>query len=237
MTASSLKIYAAETVGTFLLVLVGTGAIVLNDATNGLVTHAGIALAFGGIVTAMIYAFGATSGAHINPAVTIAFWLSGRFEGRLVLPYCLAQLVGALLASGLLWMLWPSHETLGSTLPTAGVWPAFGLEIGLTFLLMLVILHISSSQPNIAKWTAIAVGTVVMLEALFAGPLTGASMNPARSIGPAVWAFQLVHLWIYLAAPIVGAVLAIPACRQVKGAACCPGPGGCEQIVEQTPSS
>ena len=216
--------YIAELIGTYGLVFCGTGAIIINDLTGGTVTHAGVAITFGAIVMAMIYAFGDISGAHINPAVTIAFWLSGRFPGREVLPYITAQLVGAVLASGTLILLFPEHSNLGATLPANSALQSFVLEVILTFFLMLVIMHVSTGSKEIGRLAGIAIGGVVLLEAMFAGPISGASMNPARSIAPALVSGELSHLWVYLTAPTLGAALAIVGCRSMKSKECCPYP-------------
>lgn len=199
--------YIAEGIGTFALVLCGTGAIVINDVTNGSVTNLGIALAFGLIVTAMIYVFGSTSGAHINPAVSIAFVFTDYFEKKHLAGYIAAQLIGALIASGIIKMLFQQHQTLGATLPSNSWQEAFILELILTYILMLVILVFSQSK-SFSKFTGLAVGATVGLEAYFAGPMTGASMNPARSIAPAIVSGDITHLWIYIVAPILGAILA-----------------------------
>ncbi|MFK7969154.1 MAG: MIP/aquaporin family protein [Bacteroidia bacterium] len=202
-----MKRYIAELIGTFALVFCGTGAIIINDVSGGTVTHPGVAITFGLIVMAMIYAFGSTSGAHINPAVSIAFSLTGIFKLSEVVPYIVAQLMGAILASALLAYLFPTHEGLGATLP-AGSWQqSFILELLLTYFLMLVIVSVSQNTP-IAVFTGLAVGGTVLLEAMFAGPITGASMNPARSIGPALVSGNMDVLWLYILAPIIGAVLA-----------------------------
>lgn len=203
--------YFAETLGTFSLVLAGTGAVVANHVSNGEVTHVGIALTFGLIVLAMIYAIGETSGAHINPAVTIAFWVAKRFEGRHVVPYIAAQCIGALAASYLLIWLFPESETYGVTVPMAGLTPlkAFVIEVILTWLLMFVILGVSTGAQEKGLLAGVAIGSTVALEALFAGPLTGASMNPARSLGPALATGHLTTLWIYLVATTLGALLAV----------------------------
>ena len=199
--------YVAEFIGTFALVFCGTGAIVINDVTGGTVTHVGIAITFGLIVTAMIYAFGEISGAHINPAVSIAFAVTDRFNEKQVAPYIVAQLAGGIFASVILAFLFQEHEGLGTTLP-AGDWQqTFILEIILTYFLMVVILFVSQNKA-VTEFTGLAVGFVVLLEAMFAGPITGASMNPARSIGPALISGNLTHLWVYIAAPIIGALLA-----------------------------
>lgn len=199
--------YLAEAIGTFALVFCGTGAIIINDVTGGNVGHTGISITFGLIVMAMIYAFGSISGTHINPAVTIGFSLTDRFPKKDLLPYILAQLIGAFLASGILKILFQEHDTLGSTLPYDGVFQTFILEIILTYFLMLVILFVSQN-PSVSAFAGIAIGGTVLLEAMFAGPITGASMNPARSLAPALVSGHLEHLWAYLAAPTIGAILA-----------------------------
>ncbi len=199
--------YVAEFIGTFALVFCGTGAIVINDVTGGTVTHVGIAITFGLIVTAMIYAFGKISGAHINPAVSIAFAVTDRFNEKQVAPYIVAQLAGGIFASVILAFLFQEHEGLGTTLP-AGDWhQTFILEIILTYFLMVVILFVSQNKA-VTEFTGLAVGFVVLLEAMFAGPITGASMNPARSIAPALVSGNLTHLWMYIVAPVIGALLA-----------------------------
>ena len=214
--------YISELIGTFALVFCGPGAIIMNDVSGGTVTHVGIAITFGLIVMAMIYAIGEISGAHINPAVTIAFWASGRFDKKEVLPYITAQMVGAILASAILYALFPLHETQGATLPAGTAIQSFILEVILTFLLMFVIIKVSTGSKEIGTMAGIAIGGVVGLEAMFAGPITGASMNPARSIAPAIFSGNFEHLWLYILAPILGALLAILACRVIKGKECCP---------------
>ncbi len=199
--------YLAELIGTFALVFCGTGAIVINDVTGGAVSHVGIAMTFGLIVMAMIYAFGNISGAHINPAVSIAFAFTDRFEKKNLLGYLIAQLIGAFLASLTLRFLFKDHPHLGSTMPFGSWEQTFILEIILTYFLMIVILFVSQNK-SVTHFTGIAVGATVLLEAMFAGPITGASMNPARSIAPAVVSGNYTELWIYIVAPILGAVLA-----------------------------
>ncbi len=200
----------AELLGTFGLVFAGTGAIVINTVSNGAITHVGIALTFGLIVMAMIYALGDISGAHLNPAVTIAFACAKRFKWSSVGPYITAQLLGAFLASGLLRVLFLDQPHLGATLPTGPPWQSFILEVILTFYLMLVILQVSSGSKETGIMAGAAIGGTVALEALFAGPICGASMNPARSIAPAIVSGDLNHLWIYIVATILGAILAVP---------------------------
>ena len=202
-----MKRYIAEAIGTFALVFCGTGAIVINNVANGTVTHLGIAITFGLIVTAMIFTFGSISGAHINPAVSIGFAMTDRFDKKDLPAYILAQLLGAFLASGTLKLLFPLEENLGATLPSGTVMQSFIFELILSYFLMLVILFVSQNKKTSA-YTAIAVGATVLLEALFAGPICGASMNPARSIAPALVSGNLTSLWIYILAPIIGTVLA-----------------------------
>jgi len=202
-----MKKYIAEGIGTFALVFCGTGAVIINTITAGSVSHVGIAMTFGLIVSAMIYTFGPISGAHINPVVTLGFAITDRFEKKDTFPYLVAQLVGAIAASLILKFLFPDSTTLGETLPAGSLQQSFILEIILTYFLMLVILFVSQNK-SVTQFTGFVVGATVLLEALFAGPITGASMNPARSIGPALVAGNLTALWVYIFAPIIGALLA-----------------------------
>ncbi len=213
--------YVAEAIGTFALIFAGCGAIITNDLHGGVVTHVGVSLVFGLIVMSMIYSIGNISGAHINPAVTIAFYIAGRLEKKLVIPYIVAQLIGAILAALVLWLLFPEHKTLGSTLPSGNILQSFVFEVFLSFFLMFVILNISTGHMEKGIMAGVAVGGMVALEALFAGPVTGASMNPARSIGPAVVSGNIETVWVYIAAPILGMLLATPTCRWVQGKECC----------------
>ena len=211
---------AAELLGTFFLVFAGTGAIVINDV-SGAVTHVGVALTFGLVVLALIYALGDVSGAHLNPAVTLAFVAARRFPPRWAAGYVAAQLAGALLASGCLRLLFPGHETLGTTLPRDGAGQSFVLELLLTFFLMFVILSVSTGASEKGLLAGVAVGAVIALEALFAGPICGASMNPARSLAPALVSGRLDALWVYLTAPTLGALLAVGGCACVQRPGCC----------------
>lgn len=206
----------AECVGTFCLVLAGTGAIIVNHVSGGQVTHVGVALTFGLVVMAMIDALGDTSGAHMNPAVTLAFVLARRFPARDAPAYIAAQTTGALLASTVLRALFPDVPTLGQTTPAGPAWQSFALETLLTFILMLVILAVATGSKEKGVRASVAIGGVVALEALFAGPITGASMNPARSLAPALLAADLASLWIYLLAPTLGAALAVPAHHAIR---------------------
>ncbi len=214
---------AAEAFGTFSLVFAGTGAIVVNDVSGGTVSHVGVALTFGLVVLAMVYAVGDVSGCHLNPAVTVGFFAARRFDARRVAPYVACQCVGAGLASGVLRALFPAHPTLGATLPAGAAAQSFAMEAVLTLILMFVILSVSSGSKEKGVLAGVAVGAVIALEALFAGPVSGASMNPARSLAPAVVAGRLEHLWVYLTAPVVGAVLAVGICTVVHGSRCCSG--------------
>lgn len=217
----NLKKYIAELIGTFTLVFCGCGAIVTNEFSNGTVSHSGIALTFGLVVMSLIYAFGEISGAHFNPAVTIAFTYAKKFPLKEVPKYILAQCTGAILAAALLLLLFPMNELLGTTLPTIDVWRVFLFELILTFFLMLVIINVSTGSKETGIMAGIAIGGVVWFEAQFAGPITGASMNPARSIGPALVSGHLEHLWLYILAPIIGAILAVMSCKLVKDDQCC----------------
>lgn len=220
-TVSLLRRLAAESLGTFMLVFAGTGAIVINDFSGGVIGHLGIALSFGLVVATIIYTYGDVSGAHVNPAVTIAFALSKRFPKKEVLPYILAQCLGAIIASFVLSLMFPLNETLGATLPATTVFQSFFMEFILTWWLMAVILGVSTGAQEKGFIAGIVIGGVVALEALFAGPISGASMNPARSLGPAVVSGQLAHLWIYLVATTLGAAFAVWCCRVIKGDDCC----------------
>ncbi len=213
----------AEAFGTFCLVFAGCGAIVINDVSGGVVTHVGIALTFGLVVLAMIYAVGDVSGAHLNPAVTLGFYAARRLEGAMVAPYILSQLAGAFFACAVLRFLFSGHETLGATLP-AGSWgQSFVLEVILTCILMFVILCVSTGAKERGITAGIVVGAVIALEALFAGPISGASMNPARSLAPAIVSGNLTHFWVYVAAPILGASIAVPSCCLIRAERCCGG--------------
>ena len=222
------KRLAAETFGTFALVFAGTGAIVINNVSHGAITHAGIALTFGLVVLAMIYAIGDVSGAHLNPAVTLGFCAARRMAWNEAPAYIASQLAGAFAASGFLKVLFPTHANLGTTLPAGPAMQSFLLEVALTALLMFVVLNVSTGAKEKGITAGVAVGAVITFEAMFAGPISGASMNPARSLAPAVVSANLEHLWIYLAAPALGALLAVPACVCVQPKGCCTvSPGAC----------
>lgn len=212
-----------ECAGTFFLVFAGCGAIIVNETGGGVIGHAGVALVFGLIVFAMINTFGDVSGAHLNPAVSVGFAVAGRFAWKEVPGYMTAQLAGAFGAGGLLKVLFPMSVTLGSTIPSGGAGRSFALEIVLTMILMLVVLSVSSGAKEKGITAGITIGSVVALEAMFAGPVSGASMNPARSLAPAVVTGQWEHLWLYPAAAFIGAFLGVLLCRVCRDPGCCEG--------------
>jgi aquaporin NIP len=165
-----MKKYYAELIGTFALVFCGTGAIIINQETSGAISHAGIAFTFGLIVMVMIYTLGPISGAHLNPAVTIAFTVAKRFPANQIFPYVLSQAIGALLASVTLKLLFSTNEFLGSTQPRGTELQSFVLETILTFFLMLVIIHVATGSKEQGMFAGLAIGSTVLLEAMFAGP-------------------------------------------------------------------
>ncbi len=202
--------YVAEFVGTFGLVFAGCGAIMTDTLSHGQVSHVGVSLVFGLIIAAMIYATGHLSGAHLNPAVTLGFAVARQFPARRVAGYLLAQLLGATAAALTLRMLLGNVASLGVTQPggAGGAWQAFWLEALLTFFLMFVIMAIATDSRAVGQAAGLAIGATVALEALFGGPISGASMNPARSFGPALASGNWASFWIYLFAPVLGAVSA-----------------------------
>ena len=192
-----MKRYIAEFIGTFTLIFCGTGAMTINEVTGGEVTHVGIGITWGFVVIAK------------------------KFAWKEVPKYIVAQVLGAFAASLILLALFPDSELLGSTIPKVDVWRAFVLELLLTFFLMVTIINVSTGSKEIGTTAAIAIGGVVMIEALFAGPITNASMNPARSLAPNIISGNIQHLWLYMVAPVLGALLAVVSCKLVKDEQCC----------------
>src|ERR1700761_6414618 len=205
-----LRKYTAELIGTFILVFCGTGAIIIDQESKGGVGHTGIAITFGLVVMSLIYALGDISGAHFNPAVSIAFTVAKKFPAKYLVPYIFSQLSGAVLASVILRLLFPHNELLGATIPAGTALQSFILEFILTFFLMLVIINVATGSKEQGIIAGLAIGSVVLLEAMFAGPICGASMNPARSFAPALVSGHLEYVWVYLLATPLGAIAAIP---------------------------
>jgi aquaporin Z len=208
------KKLVSEFLGTAILVFAGCGAIVVETLTGSL-GHIGVALTFGLVVTALVYTFGHISGAHFNPAVTISFAFMGEFEKQNVVKYILAQVLGGVFGVFLIFLLFIEEgknaselANYGATIPSGSYFQSFLFEVILTFILMLVIYGSAVHSKAIKSFAGVAIGFTVMLEAMFAGPICGASMNPARSIAPAIFSLELSSLWIYIVAPILGAVLA-----------------------------
>ncbi|MBI1259229.1 MAG: MIP family channel protein [Chloroflexi bacterium] len=197
---------SAEFVGTYALVTAGCGAIMVNQQTQAL-GHLGVALTFGLIILAMIAAVGHISGAHFNPAVTIAFALTRHFPWRDVLFYIGGQITGAVLAALTLRLLLGDSAQLGATIPSGSLMQSFGLEILLSAVLMFVIISVATDTRAVGAPAAVAIGFTVALDALWGGPISGASMNPARSFGPALIAGIWDNQWLYWIAPVIGAAI------------------------------
>ena len=209
---------AAEGLAAFALVFAGCGAVVADSEYDGALGAVGVSLVFGLIIMVMVYATGHLSGAHINPAVTVAFTLSRHFPARDAAAYIAAQLIGATVAALVLLGVWPDQPgDLGATLPSVGVGSAFVYELVLTAFLMFVIMAVATDTRAVGAAAAIAIGGTVGLDALFGGPVTGASMNPARSFGPALAASEWSDFWIYVAGPVAGAALGAFAYQAVRG--------------------
>ncbi len=197
----------AEGIGTFGLVFAGCGAIVINQESGGTIGHAGIAITFGLIIMTMIYATGHISGAHFNPAVTAAFAVSRHFPWPDVPVYWTAQLLGAIAAATVLRLLFGNVANLGATSPIGSDSQSFFLELALSFFLMFVIISVATDVRAVGQAAAIAIGGIVGLSAMFGGPISGASMNPARSLGPALISGRSESQWLYVIAPLIGATL------------------------------
>jgi aquaporin NIP len=204
-----MKKYLSEFIGMFILIFAGTGSVIVNQHTNGALGLAGIAAVWGFVIIAMIYAFGDISGTHINPAVTIAFAVDKRFSWKEVPPFLIAQLLGALAASMLLHFLFPDNPSLGLTQPSGSEMQSFILEVVMTFILMLVILRVSVGAKEKGITAGIAIGGTVWFLVLFGGPISGTSLNPTRSLAPAIISGDFNALWVYLTAPFAGALLAV----------------------------
>lgn len=204
-----MKKYLSEFIGTFILLFAGTGVVIVNQQMAGAVTLPGIAACWGLIIIATVYAFGDISGNHINPAVTIAFAADKRFEWREVPFYLAAQLLGALAASVSLRFLFPENSTLGLTQPSGSWLQSFILEVVMTFILLMVILRVSTGAKEKGITAGIVIGATVWFLVLFGGPVSGTSLNPTRSLAPAVVTGNFKHLWLYLTAPFTGALLAV----------------------------
>jgi MIP family channel proteins len=200
----------AEFAGTLVMVFAGTGAIVVNDFSPGLPGIVGIGLAFGLSVFVMIYLLGPTSGAHLNPAVTITLCLAQKIPIRLVLPFIVSQCAGAMCATLFLFFLFPHHPTLGATIPKGSITQSFILEVFLSFVLIFAILRVLNRSTENRIGPPLLIGSIIAIEAILGGPISGASMNPARSLAPALFSGHLNHLWIYLLAPLLGGIFAIP---------------------------
>ena len=216
----------AEATGTFALVFAGTGAIVINEETGGTVGHLGIALTFGLIIMVMIYAVGHISGAHFNPAVTVGFAIGRHFPWRDVPRYWTAQLGGGLVASVLLRAMFGDTANLGATFPRESAVQSLMLEVVLTLFLMFVITAVATDVRAVGQGAAIAIGGTVGLEALFAGPISGASMNPARSLAPALVSNTWADQWLYMTGPVVGAAIGVTLYQIIRG----------EEVAERVPA-
>ena len=219
-----LRTVTAEFIGTFALVFAGCGAVAVESLDPGTLGHGGISAVFGLIIMVMIYSVGNISGAHFNPAVTLGFFWAGRFKGNMIIPYLIAQCSGAAAASALLFLLLPAGADMGATTPSIESWKALLFEAVFTFLLMFVILNVSTGHMEKGIMAGVSVGGTVALLALLGGPLTGASMNPARSLGPALFSGVWGGHWIYWSGPFIGSLAASPSCRLIQQPECCPAP-------------
>jgi aquaporin NIP len=211
-----MKSCITEFFGTFALLFFGTGAIVIDAEFAHKIGHLGIAITFGLVVAVMIFAFSEKSGAHFNPAVTLGFFIAGKFPLRQVFPYFISQFSGAILASFILHLLFPTNSSLGTTLPSGSAAQSFIMEIILATVLMVVILQVATGTKEQGMFAAITIGFTVLIEALVAGPVCGASMNPFRSLAPALVSGNFLFIWIYLVAPFVGVGLAVLIWKLIK---------------------
>jgi aquaporin Z len=204
-----MKKYLAEFIGTFTLIFCGTGVVVVDQQYGGAVSHVGVCLVWGAIVSSIIFAIGDVSGAHINPAVTVGFWIARLFPVREIIPYIVSQCAGGIAASATLHFLFPENKLLGGTYPAGSDMQSFVLEFLLTFFLMFLVMQVSTGAKEKGMFAALAIGSMVMLEAMFAGPVSGDSTNPMRSLAPAMVSGHYEHLWIYLTAPFLGSAFAV----------------------------
>lgn len=227
----------AEALGTYALVFAGTGAVIVNDMHSGVITHLGIALTFGLTLLSLILALGDLSGCHLNPAVTVGMVFARGFPLPKAMLYLVGQSAGAIAASCTLLALFPSHPTLGSTVPTGSVSQSFVFELLATFVLMLTILLRTANTQADRGWSAAAIAAVVACAALVAGPISGASLNPARSLGPAVVSGTWTSFWLYCVAPSAGALGSVLICRILHpGDSCCAGRcGSTTKLPEVSP--
>jgi aquaporin NIP len=209
----------AEFLGTFCLVFVGTAAVVLHGVDPTSVSLVGIGLAFGLVVVAMVAAVGDISGAHLNPAVTLGLSVAGRFPWSSALPYVVVQCLGAIAASALIKAIYPVSETLGATLPSGTAGQSVAVEIVLTAILLFVILNVTQGAKEKGITAGLAIGGVIAFEVICGGPVSGASMNPARSLGPALISGHFESLWIYFVGPLLGALVGVGACHAIRPSA------------------
>lgn len=204
-----MKKYLAEFVGTFTLIFCGTGVVVVDQQFGGSVSHVGVCLVWGAVVSCIIFAIGDVSGAHINPAVTVGFWIARLFPAKEIIPYILSQCAGGIVASATLHFLFPENKLLGGTYPAGSEMQSFVIEFLVTFFLMFLVMQVSTGAKEKGMFAALAIGSMVMLEAMFVGPVSGDSTNPMRSLAPAVVSGHFEHLWIYLTAPFLGSAFAV----------------------------
>ncbi|MFD1616333.1 MIP/aquaporin family protein [Gelatiniphilus marinus] len=217
MKNKDLKNYIAEFIGTFALVFCGTGAVIVDQQTNGSLGLLGVSLSFGIIITAMVYVFGNISGAHINPAITIGLAFGNLISKKTLLFYVAFQVLGAITASILLKLIFNESLFLGATIPSGTIIQSFIIEFVLTFFLMLTILGITTQKDKeVSSLSGLVIGAVVVGFILFSGPISGGSFNPARSIAPALVSGNLTMLWIFLTAPTIGAIAAMLVWKVLK---------------------